>query len=450
LINAPDDVVPEATGGSSTTGGNGGTGNVGNVGNGGNAGDGGDGTSGSSGSAGSAGSAGTGVGGDGMGGGGGGGAEAGAGGEGGSGVDPATGGLIVIGAENKEVPPKRVLSVLTASNGDELVREVLPVAAIAYDDADKLWYVFKAAQFPAQGLSTADLEVRRFNDDTGLWSTLGTATALPPPQPDQFVVLNDRLVYLSYQVVGGAPVSAITVLNTANPAAVTELATRPAAAGSTYEGVIGDRGSDVDANAVGGRLRLMISSGCTGNDCALAAQLVSVANGLTDLTSVNLGRYAGQPRFVRARTEDKVYMALRSLSPANRMEVRGYTGLALTNPTTFTFSVVTGDNVGGFDLVECATAGLFSDVAGSQLIAFNLRSGAARVQPLGHPGAPVYTEPYGQQAIVLDSSAAPGLRSFEVSQSGQNNVAINLRTTWDPPEDLKPLTGATRRGATCQ
>ncbi len=447
LINAPDDVVPESAAGTSSTGGSAGTaGSTGNVGNGGDAGDGPDGSSGSGGSTSLGG-----IGGDGAGGvvgteGG----AAGAGGEGGTPEDPASGGLIVIGAENKDQPPKRVLSVLTASKGEELVREVLPVAAVAYDEVERLWYIFKAAQFPAQANTTADLEIRRFNDSTGRWSTVGSATALAPPQPDQFVMLNKRLVYLSYRVVAGSTVSSLTVLDTTNPAAISEVVTRVAAAGETYAGVVGDRGSEVDAAAPGGRLRLMIASGCNGNDCGLAAQQVFVGAGatITDGTSVTIGRYVGLARFVKARLEDKTYMALRSTSPANRLEVKVYTGQALTSPTSFNFPAVAGTYVGGFDLVECANAGVFTDETGSQMIAFHLKSGNTKVQPLGHLGAPVYTEPFGQSAIVLDKSAAPGLRSFEVSQSGTTNVVVNLRTGWRPPQDLKPLTGATRRAAT--
>jgi hypothetical protein len=74
-----------------------------------------------------------------------------------------------------------------------------------------------------------------------------------------------------------------------------------------------------------------------------------------------------------------------------------------------------------------------------------LTSGQQKIQALGHPGAPLYTEPFAPSVIAFNPEAAGGLRSFEVSKSGTTNVAINERSVWQAPTDLRPLTGTTRR-----
>ncbi|HEY6078723.1 MAG TPA: hypothetical protein VIW29_07965, partial [Polyangiaceae bacterium] len=382
LINAPDDVVPQGTAGSSPGGGSGGS-DVGSAGDGGDVG-----TSGGTGNEGGSLALG---GGGGAGDDGGAAGNAGSGGEAGSGPETSDG-LVVIGG--LVGPTTRVLSVLSARTGAEIVREPLPVAAVAYDEAKDVWFVFKASQFPASATGTADLEVRRFDSAAGTWSRLGTVPGLPPPQPDQLVALNNRLAYLSYRLVNGAAQTALTVLDTTTLASVTELMSRPATGTESYVGIVGDRGSDVDPAATGGRLRLMVASECTAaaGDCKLSALQVFVTGSVTDGTSASLDRFVGKPRFVKARREDKLYTALRSTSP-NRVVIKAY-GPTFAAPTIFTLAAFVGDDVGGFDLVECANAGVITGVDGAQMIAFHLESGNQRVQALGHPGAPVYTEPF--------------------------------------------------------
>jgi hypothetical protein len=424
VINAPDDVAPDA----SSSGGSGATSSKG-----GDTSAAGDPSSGGDG-------ANTGVGGD-VGAGG----DIGAGGAGSS-VDPnPTTGLLVVGALDDA--DERQLAVLAGRTGAELAREDLPVAAIAYDEAPgrHLWFVFTASAFPAQQTGLADLEVRRFEDATAKWTVLGTATALPPPQPDQLVVLNDRLAYLSSKVVNGVPVSSLTLLDTSDPTDIQELTGRTAGDGESYVGLVGERGSEVNAEATGGRIHLMISQDCTADDCELLAQHIFVAGGLTDGTSVSVDRFVGQPRFVKAKVEDRLYVAARSTTPSDRLVIRSLLGSELTSPTVFALTGFVGDDVGGFDLVECADAGAVTDEDGSQLFAFNLTSGQQKVQALGHLGAPLYTELFAPSVITLDPDSAGGLRSFEVSKSGTTNVAINERSVWEPPADLRPFTGATRR-----
>jgi hypothetical protein len=433
LINAPDDVVPEGAGATASAGtpAQGGTDtNTGGVGA-----DGGTGDMPSGGDM-------TGTGGD----------ITGAGGDTttdvdpGPGVNPTTGMLVLATQDDKKA---RHLSVINGRTGKGLVTEALPAAAIAYDEAPgrHVWFVFTASAYPANPTGAADLEVRRFNEVTGKWFVVGRTTALPPPQPDQLVVLNDRLAYLSHRVVAGKAVSALTVLDTSDLKNVSEVDSMPASADETFVGLTGDRGSDVNAGAPGGRLRLMVGGTCIANGCDLHALQIFVGDTLTAGTAVKLDHFTGQPRFVKARTEDKLYVALRSTDPSSRVVVRSFEGPDLTAPTLLaTIAGFEGDDVGGFTLAECEQAGVITDVMGGNLIAFHLVSGTQHVVDLMNPGGPVYTEPFGPSVISLDSAMAPGLRAFELSKSGTTNIAINVRSVWQPNNPFVPLTGAPRRG----
>jgi hypothetical protein len=362
----------------------------------------------------------------------------------GPGPAPTTG-MLVLGAQDAK--KARYLSVVNGRTGKDLLSEQLPVAGIAYDEVAgrHAWFVFTAGSFPAAPTGAADLEVRRFIDLTGKWVVVGRTTALPPPEPDQFVVLNDRLAYLSHRVEGGKAVSALTVLDTSDLGDVKELDTLTAAAGETFVGLTGDRGSDVNADAPGGRLRLMVAGNCA-TDCDLNARQLFVGDSITAGTSVLLDRFVGTPRFVKSRLEDRLYVALRSTKPSSRVVVRSVSGPDLASPTVFTVNGFVGDDVGGFALAECDDGGVITDVAGKQLIAFHLVSGAQHVVDLGAAGAQVYTEPFGPSVLALDATAAPGLKAFEISKSGTMNIAINPRSVWQPNGTYMPLTGATRRG----
>lgn len=434
IINAPDDVAPEGSAGSGATGATGATSGSG-------------GTDNEGGEPPEGGTTGTGMAGDG---------PVVVGGQGGAGepVDPGPGpnpttGLIVLGAQGEE---ERHLLVLNARTGVEIRRDELPVAAVAYDEAPErhVWFVFTSGSYPATPTGVADLEVRRYDEANARWVVLSKKTALPPPLPDQLLVLNDRLVYLSHQVINGTAVSAVTLLDTSDLSDVSELSTQAAGAGEEFVGLVGDRGSDVDAEAPGGRMRLMVAQDCSPNDCELSAHQVFVADDFTPGTSVSIDRFVGQPRFAKGKTVNRLYAALRSTTPTDRLVVRSYLGPNLTNATVFPLAGFVGDDVGGLALAECAEAGVVTDVEGAQLIAFNLTSGMQTAVNLTAAGAPVYTEPFAPSVVALDSTMAPGLRSFEISKIGVSNVAANERSIWKPVGDLIPLTGDLRRGETSE
>lgn len=379
------------------------------------------------------------------------------GGQGGSGtgggaVVAPTKGLFVVGAENDS--GSRVLLALNTTNGSVLEEVELPIAAVAYDEAPGrfVWFVFTASKFPADPTRTADLEVRRYNDSDNTWTVLSEESGLPPPRPDQLVVLNNRLAYLSYKVVSGTPEESLTVLDTSDLSDVTELATRTHEAGEEYLGLVGMRGSDTNPNADGGALDLMIGRNCTA-DCELFVQPVFVSDKLVDGAGAVLDHYVGSPRFVAARTEAKVYAAMYSTQPVARVEVRAFAPDAPSTSTLFTIDELTGQDISGFDLLECQNAGLIRGSDSDDLVAFQLESGNRQATDLGTPGDLVYGEPFGGSAITFADpgagmggagSASAPLRAFEVSESGATDLAVNERSLWMPPTDVIPLTGAAR------
>src|SRR5450432_2270275 len=133
--------------------------------------------------------------------------EAGASSGGSSPTVPAQGVLAVAGTD----PTKgdaNVVSLIDPKSGKEFARQTLTgaaVAGLAYDGAigKDAWFEFTAATFPAATDTKSDLQVYSFNDADGSWKVISSrvVTALPAPRPDSFVVLNDRLSYLSYDTV---------------------------------------------------------------------------------------------------------------------------------------------------------------------------------------------------------------------------------------------------------
>jgi hypothetical protein len=363
-----------------------------------------------------------------------------------------TRGLFVFGARNQE--GARVLSALTTNTAEELARIELPVAAIAYDEAPGryVWFVFTASKFPADPTRTADLEVRRFDDASKTWTVLSKASGLPPPRPDQLVVLNNRLAYLSHKVVSGSAAEALTVLDTSDLTQVEELATRVADEGEQYIGLVGTRGSDTNPDADGGSLDLMIGRNCDA-DCELFVQPVFVAGNLVNGAGAVIDHYRGAPRFVAGRTQAKVYAAMYSTRPAEEVEVRVFAPDEPAVSTVFPLNELSGEDISAFDLVECSKAGIVRTAQDTSLVSFHLESGFQQTTDLETLGALAYAEPFAGSAIAFTfgpglggagNDAAPPLRAFQVEPSGSDDLAVNERSLWNPPDDLEPLTGAAR------
>src|SRR4029079_14297182 len=133
-------------------------------------------------------------------------------------------------------------------------------------------FIFVGGDFPAKADKVVELQDRHFNDVTNSWFTISKATTLPPPVPESFAVLNDRLAYLSHVVKNNMLVAAVTLLDTSDLNAVKSLTVDLPMLNGTMITLLGTRGSVVDPNAVGGVLDVGISQNCAGANCDLFIQ----------------------------------------------------------------------------------------------------------------------------------------------------------------------------------
>lgn len=374
--------------------------------------------------------------------------------------DPPTTGLLVLAAEDGD--GARVLSVLSTEDGSEIRREELPVAALAYDGAPDryLWFVFKAADYPAHPTKLADLEVRQFDEDRGQWVVVSTATALPPPRPDTLVVLNQRLAYLSYVVEASTPVEALTVLDTSDLDEIRLLGTsRLAEAGESFVGLAGVRGSDVNPKAKGGTLSLMIASACQdaigggpadgpGPDvsCDLFAQPIFVANDLMEGVGNSLGTFHGWPHFASSLTDGRVFALLHT---DTEIEMIAFPPNSPIPTSQIPIGSGTGE-IGGFAVLECESSFVLTQVDEQELSALRF-TGLKQTLALGHPGGLVYADPFDSLVFSLpprDTEPEPDsethLGAYEVRGANLSSGAPPAVADWEPPSDLIFLTGATR------
>lgn len=388
--------------------------------------------------------------------------DSGTGSGGGSGGDspfvpePPTTGLLVLAAQDGD--GARVLSVLSTEDGSELHREDLPVAALAYDGAPGryLWFVFKAADYPAHPTKLADLEVRQFDDARQQWVVVSTATALPPPRPDTLVVLNQRLAYLSYVVEASTPMEALTVLDTSDLDEIRLLGTsRLADAGESFVGLAGVRGSDVNPKAKGGTLSLMIASACLdaigggpadgpGPDvsCDLFAQPIFVANDLMEGVGNSLGTFEGWPHFASSRTDGRVFAIFHAEAGP---EMIAFPPNSPVPTSQVPIGTVTGE-IGGFAVLECESSFVLTQVDEQELSALRF-IGLKQTLALGHPGGLVYADPFDSLVFSLppsDGDPEAGLGAYEVRGANLSSGAPPAVADWEPPSDLIFLTGTTR------
>ena len=197
--------------------------------------------------------------------------NAGAAGEnaGGAPVGVPTQGVLAVAGTDPTKADANVVSLLDPTTGAEITRQTLTgaaVAGLAYDGAaDKdVWFEFTAATFPAAPDSKADLQVYAFSDADSSWKTASTkVTALPPPRPESFVVLNDRLSYLSYDTATGA--DSLTVLDTTDPKTITQIKFTSPTFGGEVLGMVGTRGAPGGELTRARRTRRVALADCSGN-----------------------------------------------------------------------------------------------------------------------------------------------------------------------------------------
>ena len=483
LINKPDEVLPvdPAAGGTTGSGGDGaggsageqttaggtessgGTGVGGSVG--GSGGDGGVGGAGSGGASTTATTAG-GMGGDGAGGSAGedgssGGtssttASTSGGGSGGTGVTPPSIGLVTVAGVDSD-SGRSVLSVLSAEDGELLAQEDLQVGGIAYDGAPgkDTWFIFTSADFPPDPAIPVNLEVRRFDDESNEWTTISQLTAIPPPRPDQFTVLNNRLVYLSYRLENNVPVEALTILNTTDLEDIRVIDNNYVPTGAMI-GITGARGAPNDAEALGGIVDVMLAEDCTAvgglERCSLVAQPIFLGNQQTVGVPVDISALAGNfmvgpSAYYTARLQEETHIAL----PDD--EGRVYIAVAdPRDPADLTdFDPTAGTAIGGLAISECNRVAAFTKVSEGQLYAFNLDGALGNSVDLGHEGQKVAYESFEEQIIVSykptgsgqDPLGVPYIRAFTTGRNGVG-VSIAERTEFAAPATLIPDTLATR------
>jgi hypothetical protein len=405
-----------------------------------------------------------------------GGGEAGEPSSGGSSPGVPARGLLTVAGTDPTKGDMNVVSIIDPTTGHELARQTIDGAAVvglAYDGATgkDVWFEFTGASFPADPTSKAALTVFGFADVGSKWRTVSSKAlpGLPPPRPDTFVVLNDRLAYLSYTIVGGKPVDSLTVLDSTDPKAVTLVKFDALDFGTDSEvlGLVGTRGVLGDATATGGTLAVVVGAGCSGKQALRSCgkvQLLPVTVGDTDVSQgvpvdfVN--SLVGEPAFASAQSGQLGYAAF-TLNPNTSVRLKHFDprNLDKVNNGSPAFQAAW---LGGLAYAECQDVALFTGVTEGSLFAAS-PAGLTGERDLGHPGQSVVYEPYTQHAITLynpansvfensgyafgeggaggiggDTPVAgdPALESFDVTQNAA--LAHTLAIKWNPPKNLAP------------
>ena len=393
--------------------------------------------------------------------------EAGQGNTGGSGPVAPSKGLLAVAGTDPTKGDANVVSLIDPVTGNELARQTLVGAAVvglAYDGAanKNIWYEFTGASFPAAPTSKAALQVFAFADVAGKWSAFSTKVVpgLPPPRPDTFVVLNDRLSYLSYSVVGGKPVDALTVLDTTNPKAITSLKFTALDFGADTEvlGMVGTRGVLGDPTATGGTLAVIVGTTCTGKSalrsCSKVQFLpVTVGDDVSQGVPVDFSAtLVGQPAFASAQAGQLGYVAF-TLAANKSVSLRHFDPRDLTKVDSGS-PAFKSLWLGGLAYAECQDVALFTGVAEGSLYSAS-PAGLTGEQSLGYPGQGVVYEPFTKHAITLfnpantvfadsgfsggDAGASgtePALNSFDVTAAA--GLTPTPAAKWKPPAGLAP------------
>ena len=395
-------------------------------------------------------------------------------GEGGSAPVGPVHGLLAVAGTDPTKGDASVVSLIDPTTGAELARQSLAgatVTGLAYDGAEgkDVWFEFTGVSFPAAPASKAAMQVFSFTDATASWKVVSAQTlpGLPPPRPDTFVVLNDRLSYLS------AAGSVLTVLDTSNPKAVAQVKFKALDLGVGNEalGMVGTRGVPGDPTAPGGTLAIVVGSGCNGKQALRSCtdvRLLSVTVGVADnvmqgdasvpfSSAVPVSPLVGEPAFSSAQAGQLGYVAFTTMVGKSvslkHFDPRDLTKIQSGSPA------FKSAWLGGLAYAECQDVALFTGVAQGSLYSAS-PAGLTAEYSLGYPGQSVVYEPFTQHAITLfnpdntafadsgfvsggeggaggaASDSVPALDSFDVTSNAK--LTPTAAAKWNPPTNLAP------------
>jgi hypothetical protein len=370
-----------------------------------------------------------------------------------------TKGLIVIGGTAID-GTSGLISVLSPTTGKELKREALPagaqVAGIAYDGAKNkdVWYVFVGADYPAKADKVVELQVRYFNDVTNTWSTISKATTLPPPVPDTFAVLNDRLAYLSHVVKNNMLVAAVTLLDTSDINNVKSINVDLPMLNGTMITLLGTRGSVVDPNGVGGVIDVGVQQNCSAATCDLFVQPFPVGTMVGMGIGHLIGTYAGAAVATASHLKQLNYYAL---SPGmGSVKVYRAAPDAPEGAQSFLAPPMAKD-LRGLAVAECQDVAIFTADTEKALYGVNLSSSLGKSFDLGRPGQLVAYEPFTTNVIATfnptgivssmpDAGGGPEIAAIRVSAPLPTSLTIDRAPAamWSPPTDVRPNVLVTR------
>ena len=390
-------------------------------------------------------------------------------GESAGGAPPAVAmhGVLAVAGTDPTKADAAVVSLIDPTSGKEFTRQSLVgafVAGLAYDGADgkDVWFEFTAATFPAAKDSKADLQVYSFSDANSSWNAVSSkVTALPPPRPDSFVVLNDRLSYLSYDTTGA---DSLTVLDTTDPKAITQIKFTTPTFGGEVLGMVGTRGAPGDPTATGGTLAVLVGNTCVGDKAARTCaklQLLPVFVGSDDVSAATIKDYSatfgGQLAFASAQSTQLAYVVYPPAAGNVKLQYFDPRDLTKISNVSVAFA---SRWLGGLAYAECQNVALFTAVSEGQLYAVS-PTGVTQSVDLDYPGQSVVYEPFTGHAVTLfnpDNAAysgsafvapsgeggaggapadtRPALDSFNVTAGAVLTATASAQ--WQPPTNLAP------------
>jgi hypothetical protein len=369
-------------------------------------------------------------------------------GAGGSGGGAPNEGLIVMGGVTAGTSI-RVLSALDPATGEELAREEISAAAVAYDGFTDRWYVFESTSFPVDPTVTGRFQVRTFDRAAREWTTIDDielAFAIPR-RPRDVVVLNGRVLYLAYNETDHSRIDLVAIDTASSPPVllspdtdVTPVAERSLFGINGYPSGI----------TVGGTINLMEQINAA---CQLHATVVTVVESGVTITGVNADIGAPYNCFdlpsvpswgvdpLEANTGVILVPPLMLPGAATRIT---YSVLTLAESGTRTF-MTQGGRLIDADVAACqgATTLVVEHLTQQAIFAVpGSGNGVPAVGLLGHPGQTVFYEPASRR--VLDFFDGGGtnftLQAFELGGSATvPTLEVLNPPEWAPPGDLQPF-----------